>query len=275
MAYLTYTEGFKGPAVNDQAGSSTVPLLVRPEIPHAWEAGIKNSIYKGKLTTTLAAFHTRVDDFQAQFYDPTALAFVFGNAPKLISKGLELNIAARPAHGVRTSLAGIYNQATYGSGYLVSCGQMQTEAQGCMPVRNGLGVQTGSAADGGGNQLVGAPRWKINGNVEYRRSVSERFGLEGFVQAEAIYTSSIFYDAAYDPVDAVAPATIFDGRLGVSTADGRYTLALFGRNLLDTYRPIVRFETPTAAQQNDPASYSQIAGAESRRVIGLSLDASF
>jgi len=276
MLYLTYTEGFKGPAVNDEAGTSSVPLIVRSEIPHAWEAGIKNTFYRGKLTTSMALFHTRVNDFQAQFYDPTAAAFVFSNAPKLVTKGAELNITGRlPQYGLRGSLGALYNQATYGSGYLVTCGQTQTAAQGCVPVSNSLGVQTSSFTDAGGNQLVGAPRWKLNASTEYRRPVLQSLGLEGFVQLEAVYTSSIFFDAAYDPIDAVAPATIFDGRLGISTSDGRYTLALFGRNLLDTFRPLVRFETPTASYQNDPASYSQLAGVESRRVVGLSLDASF
>jgi iron complex outermembrane receptor protein len=63
--------------------------------------------------------------------------------------------------------------------------------------------------------------------------------------------------------------------LGVRRDDGRYGVSLFVRNMFDQYRPIVRFATPTAAQQFDLQSYAQIAGPESRRVVGLSVDGRF
>jgi iron complex outermembrane recepter protein len=47
------------------------------------------------------------------------------------------------------------------------------------------------------------------------------------------------------------------------------------RNMFDQYRPIVRFATPTAAEQLDLQSLAQIAGPESRRVVGISLDGKF
>lgn len=273
MAYLTYTEGYKGPAVNDQAASLTAPLLVQPEIPHAWELGLKSTLFDGRLGVNVAAFDTKVDNFQTQFFDPDLHLFVFGNAPELTTKGVSVNLFGRPLDGLNFNLGAIWNDATYGPGYKVTCSQGQTAAQGCLPVYNAANVQIGTADDAEGNRLIGAPEWKVTGNVEYARSVGR--GFEGYVQADVVYTSEITFNAAYDPLAKNAPATLVGGRIGVRTEDGRYGISVFGRNLFDVYRPVLRGNAPVAAQQLDPKAYIQFSGSESRRLIGVSLDARF
>jgi iron complex outermembrane receptor protein len=271
MAYATYTRGYKGPSLNDQSGGGGIPILVQPEIPHAGEIGLKSTLLDGRFAANLAVFYNRITDFQAQYYDPTIAQFIFGNAPSLTSKGVSFELIGRPVRGLNVNLGGLYNNATYGSGYNVACSQLQTAAQGCQTViQGGTPISTTSAH---GNQLVGAPEWKVTSSVEYATDVRE--GLSGFVSVDAVYSSRINFDAAYDPVDSNAAATIFGGRLGVRRYDGRYGISIFVRNLFDQYRPIVRFATPTAAQQLDPQSYAQISGPESRRVVGISLDGKF
>jgi iron complex outermembrane receptor protein len=268
MLYGTYTKGYKGPSVNDQTGVGLAPVIVRPEIPHASEIGLKANLLDGRLTASLAGFHNKITNFQAQFFDPTASAFIFGNAPKLVTKGVSANLIGRPTRNLILNAGVVYNDAKYGAGYRVSCAQGQTAAQGCMTLS-----PTVSVDDAGGNRLVGAPKWKLTGFGEY----SHDFGgeLEGFVQADLTYTSRINFDAAYSPQNSNAAATIVGGRIGLRTQDQRLGVSIFARNLLDTYRPVVRFATPTARQQLDPVSFSQISGPESRRTIGVSLDAKF
>ena len=139
--------------------------------------------------------------------------------------------------GLNFNLGAIWNDATYGPGYKVSCSQQQTAAQGCLPVFNAANVQIGTADDAEGNRLIGAPEWKVTGNVEYARHVGS--GLEGYVQADLVYTSRISFNAAYDPPASNAPATIVGGRIGVRTEDGRYGVSIYGRNLFR--RPSARF----------------------------------
>lgn len=111
MAYLTYNRGYKGPAINDQAASSAVPVLVRPEIPHAWELGLKASVLDGRLGINAAAFHTRTTDFQTQYYDPTIPGYVFGNAPELTTQGISIDGFGR-AGDFSFSGGAIYTDAT-------------------------------------------------------------------------------------------------------------------------------------------------------------------
>jgi iron complex outermembrane receptor protein len=267
MAYATYTRGYKGPSVNDQTGSGRVPLTVAPEVPHASEIGLKADLFDRRLTASIAGFHNRVSNFQAQFFDPDIGGFVFGNAPKLTSKGVSVNFLGRPARGLTLNLGLLYNDARYGDGYLVACAQAQTAAQGCETV-GGSQVD-----DAGGNRLVGAPKWKATGFAEYTTSIGG--SAEAFGQIDVVYTSRINFDAAYSPLATSDPAAIFGGRIGVRFGDGRYGASIFARNIFDVYRPVFRFGTPTAEQQLDPLSFSQVSGPESRRVIGLSVDARF
>ncbi|WP_267382908.1 MULTISPECIES: TonB-dependent receptor [unclassified Sphingomonas] len=267
MLYGTYTRGYKGPSVNDQTGSGAIPLIVQPEIPHSAEIGVKANLFDGHLTATLAGFHNRVVNFQAQFFLPSASAFVFGNAPRLTTNGVSFDLTGRPVRGLTVNGGLLYNDAKYGSGYYVACAQGQTTAPSCITVGGGR------VDDAGGNQLAGAPRWKVTGYGEYETHLGG--SLNGFVNADMVYTSRIYWDAAYDPIDTNAPAAIFGARVGVRTANGRYGVSAFARNLFDTYRSTVRFATPTAQQQRDPVSFSQISGPESRRVIGGTLDVKF
>jgi len=272
MIYGTYTRGYKGPSVNDQAAGPTIPVLVRPEIPKSGEIGVKASAFGGRMTASLAGFYTKVDDFQAQFFDPVAAAFIFGNAPSLTTKGVSFNLFGRPTRGLSLNLGAVYNDARYGDGYLVACAQQQTAVQGCIPqVVNGATV--GRVDDAGGNRLVGTPEWKVTASGEYAADLSSR--TQAYLQADMVYTSRINWDAAFNPIAQNAPAALVGGRLGVRFADQRFGIAVFGRNLFDVYRPTVRFATPTAALQLDPRSYAQISGTDSRRTIGLSLDAKF
>ena len=254
MAFATYTRGYKGPAINDTASSAAVPLLVRPEIPKSGEIGFKATLPGGRAAFNATAFYTEVSDFQAQFFDPSIPAFIFGNAPELTSKGVSAQLFGRPATGLTTNIGVTYLDTEYGPGYSIA------------NFRNA----TTSAE---GRQLVGAAKWKVTASAEYTTSLSGT--LNGFVQADMVYRSKIFSNATNDDILAVDGAAIFGGRIGVRTSDERFGVSAFARNIFDTFRPSFRFATPIAAQQLDPLSFSQFVGPEANRVIGLSLDARF
>ena len=273
MAYVSYTRGYKGPAVNDQSGGSTsAPLLVKPEIPHAAELGLKSTFFNGRMAANLAAFYTKVDNFQAQFFDVASAQYIYGNAPSLTSRGVSLNLMGKPSSSLTMNGGLTYTDARYGAGYTVSCYQQQTASEGCLPLLNASGSAVGTGASAQGHQLVASPRWKALLSGEYSAPL---FGRQGFVQADVVYTSRVHDDATGDPAVDIAGTAIVGGRTGLRSADGSWSVALFARNLFDTFRPSVRFAAPVAAQELDPKAYAQMTGSESRRVLGLSLDAHF
>ena len=273
MAYATYNKGYKGPSINDQTGGGTIPAIVQAEVPHASEVGLKSTLLSGRLVANVAVFHNKVDNFQTTYFEPTIAKFVFGNAPSLTTQGVSFDLIGRPSRALTLNLGGLFNDAKYGDGYFVACGLGETLAQGCLKILNGSGAVIGQADNAGGNRLIGAPKWKLNGGAEYTRDVGG--GFKGFVSTDVVYTSRVNFGAAYEPINSNKPATIVGARIGVTSENGGFGVSLFARNLFDVYQPVVRFATPTAAQQRDPVSYSQISGPESRRVIGLSLDGKF
>ncbi|MCC2978251.1 TonB-dependent receptor [Sphingomonas sp. PL-96] len=255
MVFATYTRGYKGAAVNDGATTAAVPLVVRPEIPKSGEIGFKATLAGGRAALNATAFYTKVEDFQAQFFDPSAGgAFLFGNAPKLTSKGVSANLFGTLSRALVANVGVVYNDTSYGAGYAIP---------------NFQNVPTSAE----GRQLVGAPKWKVTASAEYGTPLTG--SVDAFAQADVVYTSRRYSDATNDPVAAIDAAAIFGGRIGVRTSDRRFGVSVFARNLFDTFRPAARFATPVAQQQLDPLSLSQFVGAEAKRTVGLSLDARF
>jgi iron complex outermembrane receptor protein len=160
----------------------------------------------------------------------------------------------RPAKGLTTNLGVTYLDAKYGEGYSIA---------------NFRNVVTSAE----GKQLIGSAKWSITASGEYSTAVSDTFNA--FVQADMVYRSKQFFNATNDAILSERGAAIFGGRIGVRTTDQQFGVSVFTRNLFNTFRASTRFATPIAAQQLDPLSFSQFAGPESRRVIGLSLDARF
>lgn len=254
MVFATYTRGYKGPAVNDGATSAAVPLVVQPEIPKSGEIGFKANLAGGRAALNATAFYTEVSNFQAQFFDSSIPAFIFGNAPKLTSKGVSANLFGQPVKGLITNLGVTYTMAKYGAGYSVA---------------NFANVTTSAE----GRQLVGAARWKVTASAEYSATLTG--DIDGFIQADMAYKSKTFANATNDAILSIDGAAIFGGRIGIRTSDKRFGASVFARNLFDTFRPTSRFATPVALQQLDPLSFSQFSGPEAHRVIGVSLDARF
>ena len=254
MAFATYTRGYKGPAINDAATSPATPLLIKPEIPTSGEVGFKATLASGRAALNATAFYTKVNDFQAQFFDPSIPAFIFGNAPELMSKGVSAQLFGRPARGLTTNVGVTYLDAEYGPGYSIANFQ-------------------NAVVSAEGQQLVASSKWNVTASTEYTTALSG--ALDAFIQADMVYRSKSFSNAANDPILATEGAAIFGGRFGVRTSDEKFGVSVFARNIFDTFRASTRFATPIAAQQLDPLSFSQFVGPESNRVIGLSLDARF
>jgi iron complex outermembrane receptor protein len=254
MAFATYTRGYKGPAVNDAGVASNVPLVVKPEIPKSGEIGFKATLAGGRVAFNATAFYTEVENFQAQFFDKDIPAFIFGNAPKLTTKGFSANLFGRPLKGLIANVGVTYTDAKYGAGYSVA---------------NFANVITSAE----GRELVGASKWKVTTSIDYSTALSSR--LQGFVQGDMVYRSKTFGNATNDPILAINGEAIFGGRIGVRSEDQRFGISVFARNLFDTFKPTTKFPTPAAVQQLDPSSVSQFSGPEAHRVVGLSLDTRF
>jgi iron complex outermembrane receptor protein len=220
MAYFTATRGYKGPAVNDQGGGTIIPI-VQPEIPMAYELGMKGGFLSNRVFATLALFHNKVKDFQTSVYVPPSATlpagdFAQGNAPYIKSRGVDFNVTARPTDELTLVGGVLYNKATYASNFVVACKQGSPAGCTTSPVP----------------QLVGVPKWRFLINGEYAKEVAP--GLALFTQADLTYESSRFAGTTPDPMLDIGGETTLNGRLGVRDPDRRWSASIFGQNLLGT-----------------------------------------
>jgi iron complex outermembrane recepter protein len=272
MSYVTFTKGYKGPAINDQATTNDVPVIIKPEIPLSWEAGLKTTWFNGQLGVDGSIYHTRYENYQSLLFDPTSATFVYGNAPSVTIKGVELSAFGRLTPNLTLNFGVLYNDGRYGKGYFVSCAPNQTAAEGCQSVTNASGVTT-STADAEGNPLISAPKVKATLNATYTHALNA--DLDGFISGDAVYTSRIYFDPAYDPDDSTGSHLILGTKFGVRSHDGRWGVYLYVRNLTNEFVPQYRFVTPSGAILGDKNTYSQTVGADSFRTVGVSFDLRF
>ncbi|MBC7437778.1 MAG: TonB-dependent receptor, partial [Bdellovibrionales bacterium] len=247
---------YKGPAVNQNATNPKTPLVVRPEVPDMLEVGLKNLFLDGKLGVNVSAYAMKVKDFQAQVWDPAAGGFVFSNAPELTSRGATINIYGKPTNALTINGGAAYMISKLGSGFFVPC------ATGSAPA---------CTRDAGGDQAGGAPKLRATLAVDYSFPLaSMRASLGG----DVVYTSEKVFDRT-DPDRNLPATTIFGARFALRSADDKVGLTLYARNLFDKFSPTYRVGNLAAFATADTRSYIQFVGTESRRVVGLSLDAKF
>ncbi|MEH3159593.1 MAG: TonB-dependent receptor [Sphingomonas taxi] len=248
MLYATASRGFKGGQIATPA-LPLVPYVVRPEIPTAYEAGIKATLLQGWVLD-LNAFYQKIKDFQAQqctINATSTLSCVQTNISGVKSRGAEINLFGRVVEGLSVNTGFIWAKATYPANFL---GTDNTNI--------------------GGTQIAYAPEYKFTFSGEYERVVAN--GFKGFLAADTVWKSRVRYEANSRTETTFRPHWIAGGRIGVRTEDDRYQLALFARNLFNVHEPqIMQSDFPYGGATNVGAIY----GTQSYRQIGLSLDAKF
>lgn len=164
------------------------------------EVGIRTTLMDRKLLFNATLFNTVYKNFQTVQYD--GIRFLSGNAPKFTTKGLELEVVARPVTGLSISGQAAFIEAKYNDFKLGACPQ---------------GVA--GACNLTGRTLPQAPKTTLNASVAYDQPLGES-NWTGFVQADYAYRSKAFFNQALDPVLVQKGYGLVNLRLGVRNADG-------------------------------------------------------
>ena len=270
MMYASVTRGYKGPAINDQAPDPTVPLVVQSEIPYNYEIGAKLAAFDQRMQFAVTAYYQDIQDYQVQLFDSNTARSYFGNAESIEVYGVSAGAFGRPTPDLFISTGLNYNHGEFADGTFFGCGPTQTAAQGCLTVTRG--TTTAQVADVSGKQILGSPEWKFVSYAEYQKPFG---GLQGFIQADAVWSDSVTYTAVLDPGNDYQSYWMLGARIGVRSQDGSWSVALFGRNLLDERIPTSVFVTPIATALGAAGAHSQYLSRDSFRRIGLALDYRF
>ncbi|SEJ25798.1 iron complex outermembrane recepter protein [Sphingobium sp. AP50] len=248
MVYATASRGFKGGQIATPSAPA-VPFTVLPEIPTAYEAGLKTTLFGGWVAD-LSVFYQKIKNFQAQqctVDNNSVISCVQRNIDGVKSRGAEINFFGKVFDGLSLNTGFIYAKATYPGGFIGTDG-----------------------TDIGGSQLAYAPKYKFTLSGEYEAPVSSR--LNAFVAADTVWKSRVRYEANSRDETTFRSHWLVGGRVGIRTEDDRYSLAIFGRNLFNVHEPsLMQSDFPADGAANIGAIY----GPQSFRQVGLSFDAKF
>ena len=219
-AYATFSRGYKGPAFNvffnlTRAGADSIA----PETSDAYEIGLKNTLFGGKLTLNLAAYYAKYSNFQANNPDvinvggvPTIVAR-FTNAGTVSTRGGEIDVVWRPVRDL--NIAG---------------GLAYTDAK-----VDAFRQITGQTSIPNGTTLAYAPKLKTSLGADYRWRTGG--GIDVVMGAQGSYQSSSlsFFDtsAANRAAGTIHPYAIVDLSAGIVSADDRFRVVAQVKNLFD------------------------------------------
>lgn len=201
MAYASYNKGYKAGGFNSSLDENGDLVVVDPETNNAYEIGIKSDLGGGRARLNAAAFYSDYSNFQVEIQN--GASFNILNVADATVKGFEVEGTFMATEGLQLQLAYTY---------------LDTEQ------KNAAATATS------GEELPFAPENAFTAVANYDFDI----GL-GEVNIQASYN---YTDKQWNTVFASQSPDLFsdsheslDARIGLTSADDRWSIALLGQNL--------------------------------------------
>ena len=216
-AYANLAKGYKAGSFPTLPGTTTLSQEpVTQESVVDYEVGVKSQFLDGRLAVNGDVFYYNYKNKQlkGRLSDP-----VFGilnalvNIPKSTVQGAELQIHGRPVPGLDVGAQMIYIYASINefTGYNAS-GISQNFAHSLVPY---------------------TPRWQLSGNVNYEHPITD--ALTGFVGAQINFRSATSSAIGSPQYYGIPSYTTLDLQAGINTADNRWRVFVWGKNVTNKY----------------------------------------
>ncbi|WP_162301963.1 TonB-dependent receptor [Croceibacterium ferulae] len=268
MLYATYSRGYKAPAVGTSGGNLR---MVDAESVDNFELGARTQLFDRLMTVNVTAFYEKFKNFQStviELGDDGISRSVLSNAPGLVTKGVELDVAIRPAADLSFGGSLSYAPTEY-EDFLAPCysGQVVVAADQRAPGQC-FRYGSGSALDVDGFDSIQAPDTTWTLNAAYNPLISDNLRL--FSNASYYHRSST-YGQAGNPNSIVPGYGLVNANLGIGNEDGSMKLSVYARNLFDE-NFVSRIHVITFAPAG---SYQQYFSGEGKRTLGVRFDYAF
>jgi len=229
MGYASWGNGTKAAGynlarvTNPEAANPLAPILDTEfprETVESWELGLKTELAKRTLRLNFAAFDQKYDNFQLNTF--TGIVFVVSSVKTVESKGAELSMEWL------TPLSGLSF-----SGGVVYADTQITSFGDSAPL---------FAADRVNDRLSFAPLW--SGVLSANWDIGLTSTLMLHMSASEKYNSSYNTGSDLDPLKIQGAYGILNARIGIGSADQKWSFELWGQNLTDKGYFQVAFDAP-------------------------------
>ena len=230
MVYGSYARGYKGAGYNmDRVQTGVTPdasLFFKAETVDSYEAGVKTTLFDRTMLLNVTYFDQKFENFQLNTFLGTA--FVVESIPELTSRGVDADMVwFTPVEGLSFQGGVTYTDAKYGQ-----FGAGDLSSPGRFPQ---LSLLPGARASF-------APEWSVTGALAFDRELGG--GLRGGFNLSAKYSTEYNTGSDLLPYKNQDAFTVVNGRVSIGSADERWTLEVWGQNLLEEEYTQVGFAAP-------------------------------
>lgn len=267
--YVTYATGFKGAAFNSTINANEEDLRspARPETSEQFEVGLRSQWFDRRLTVNVTYFDTSFEGFQERFVeateDPVTGITEFQdrllNTDDLTSRGVEIETSVvLPIEGLSADFSAAFIDAEFGDnpGIFTGCPVPFIGTDDCVQV-DGSGPFRLPIT---GRDLPRSPDEQYIARINYDTTLGADFGFRGTLSYK--WVDGFSPDIQQRPQWAIPQQDVLDMTASITSPTGRYTLTIFGRNLLDDRR-YLRIFTPGGAQGgaagSEPGTFGRTA----------------
>lgn len=258
MLYASASTGFKdgGISTTKQGGgiaSPTNPYTFNPETSNDYEAGIKSTFYNRRLLVNLDVFRFLERDIQESFFSQPKGATVgqqiLGNLGDIDVNGIEWDVAYKPIEQLTLTAGGLADKA-----------KIENYAVGPCPPYSPF-VPAGpvpGTCNYDGLRPPRSPSLSFVWSFEWTQPVTSFWS--GYTRWNGSYSSSYNLDNTLDARTVQPSYSLFDARLGVTSSDTHWDLALWCKNLTNTVWYTANSATPGTSVVSSGGATSPPAG---------------
>lgn len=256
FVYASAARGFKGGGFNFQARNA-FGVSYEPETIKSYELGVKSEFLDKRLRANLALFRNDWKNLQVTnnivLPDNPLPIGTSSNAAAARITGLDGDFTAYPGAGFKFTAAFTWLQEAKYLDY--TGGQAANYIKNLLiqardPRENaGLNIYNAS-----GNRLMKAPKFSGVFTAE------KKFELSGggvvSLNGDLNYTSPTDFDISNHPLSRSEVITLYNATISFTSADGRYVVGLWGRNLGDkSYANSLIFNSQPQVVAGDPRTF--------------------
>jgi iron complex outermembrane recepter protein len=200
-------------------------LQFQPEEAKGFEAGYKATILDRTLRFDVVAYQYDYEDLQVASYNASTISFTINNAASARIEGVQGSFewSALDDLTLRGNVG--YNRARYESYTNAQCYSGQTLAQGCSGT-----PPTQNLAD---KSLLRAPDLTFSLGADYRARWIP--GWDTTFSVNGSHTDAFQTATDYAPGGFQEAFWLLNAAVRVGPDDGRFEMAVIGRNLTDSY----------------------------------------